>query len=92
MKAEPSVNWIGGVVIIAVGVFFASCGLFLFAVFRERSPPVAAFVMVGVGMVWLGASQLGGPPLRRRGQTDKPLDKPSASRHLAGPGRIWRPR
>ena len=29
---------------------------------------------------------------RKAAKADKPLDKPSASRHLAGPGRLWRPR
>jgi hypothetical protein len=91
MKIEPAVTWIGAVIIIAVGLFIAGCGLFL-AQRGERSASVATFVMIGVGFVGLGASQLRGPPLGRTGKTDKPLDKPPASRHLAGPGRTWRPR
>lgn len=91
MKIEPAVTWIGATIVMMVGVFIAGCGLFL-ALRGERSASVATFVMLGVGMVGLGASQLGGPPLRRTGKADKPLDKPTASRHLAGPGRTWRPR
>ncbi len=91
MKIEPAVTWIGAAIIMMVGLFIAGCGLFL-ALRGERSASVATFVMLGVSMVGLGASQLGGPPLGRTSKTDKPLDKPSTSRHLAGPGRIWRPR
>jgi hypothetical protein len=91
MKIQPAATWIAALIIIAVGLLIAACGLLL-ALRGERSGSVATFIIVGAGIIFLGASQLGGPPLRRRGKTDKPLDKPTASRHLAGPGRTWRPR
>ena len=91
MKIEPAVTWVGAAIIMMVGVFIAGCGAFL-ALRGERSAPVATFVLLGVAFVGLGASQLAGPPLRGARKTDKPLDKASAPRHLAGPGRTWRPR
>lgn len=88
MKIEPAVTWIGVVVMIAVGLFVSGCAVFL--LFRHQmSASAVSFILFGLTTVILGGGQIA---YLRKAKTDKPLDKASASRHLAGPGRIWRPR
>ncbi len=88
MKIEPAVTWIGAVVMIAVGLSVEGWAVVLL-LRHELGATAVTFMLFGMTTMFMGGGQI--VSLRAR-QKDKPLDKATASRHLAGPGRTWRPR
>jgi predicted Co/Zn/Cd cation transporter (cation efflux family) len=77
---------IGAAMVMVAGASIAIWTLFLLLAGGRGPAPVVAIIF------GLSTAVTGALILARAGKADKPLDKPPASRHLAGPGRIWRPR
>ena len=88
MKIEPAVTWFSAAVMIAVGLFVETLAVILLLRHETGGAPVS-LLLFGFTTLILGGGQIVQLDARRK---DKPLDKLPASRHLAGPGRIWRPR
>jgi hypothetical protein len=89
MKIQEPITWIGAAVALTVGASVEIWALILL-LRGERGFSAAPFAISGLPILIIAAGQI--LSLRRAAKADKPLDKPPASRHLAGPGRIWRPR